>query len=85
MDCSNSRADFGPTLGNKQRKQMITITIRFVMTYASILAHSGNSKGLYPMIMGKKVNELISKAMMQMTLRMAPEARRFAVVKELEV
>ena len=37
------------------------------------------------MIMGKKVNELISKAMMQMTLRMAPEARRFAVVKELEV
>lgn len=55
------------------------------MTYASILAHSGNSKGLYPMIMGKKVNELISKAMMQMTLRMAPEARRFAVVKELEV
>ena len=55
---------------------MITITIRFLMTYASILAHSGNSKGLYPMIMGKKVNELISKAMMQMTLRMAPEKIR---------
>ena len=49
------------------------------------LAHSGNSIGSYPITHGKMVKVLISKRIMQMMLRMAPERRRLLVVNVLEV
>lgn len=49
------------------------------------MAHSGNSIGSYPITHGKMVKVLISKRIMQMMLRMAPETRRLLVVNVLEV